>query len=262
MAELARVCEAAMGIWYTHNHGEAVGHGEQVGSSMLRTPLSEIAQGRGTQRTPCCRHATLVVFQSEFASIFADNRDIVPAKSFEAFASDLAKRWGEVNEIDAGEERRHIDELGHGLDIPASASANLEKRQMSMGGHFRRQVHAVTHIDPNTFLLAALFLKEFGLKLSCHKRQHILTATQENLACGIIGTCLPLVEALQSILLGTLGIALMRLEKGRVEEEEEGLQETRAITGPLVMTWGKSGDTYATNDGNGYASVDRVYISA
>ena len=67
-----------------------------------------------------------MVFQSELASILANDLDILPAQSVKTLPSDFAQGRGEIDEIDTGEEVRDIDEFSHSLDVEASATANLQ----------------------------------------------------------------------------------------------------------------------------------------
>lgn len=83
---------------------------------------------------------------------------------------------------------------------------------------------------------------KFGVQLGGNKGEHILPATEEHLARSIIGTGLPLVEALECILLGPLGITFVGFEEGRVKEEEEGPEQSWGIFA-LLRLGNKSGKT-------------------
>lgn len=92
---------------------------------MLRSLFSEVAQSRGAQRHDRRSHSRLVVFKAEFAGVLANDSDICPAEPLESLLRNLAQGGREVDEIDAGEEFRDVDMLGHGLDVPASAASDL-----------------------------------------------------------------------------------------------------------------------------------------
>lgn len=79
-----------------------------------------------------------------------------------------------------------------------------------------------THIDPDTLRLVAVNGHlGFRLELGGNKSQHVFAAAKKNLACGIIGPGLLLVEALEGVLLGSLGIALMGFDEARVKKEDK-----------------------------------------
>ena len=92
---------------------------------MLRSALSEVAQDRGASWAGYNRQTILIVFQSKPASIFTDNGDIIPAKSLKSLPCYFTQGRRKVDEIDTGEEFGDIDKLGHGLNVPAGAAANL-----------------------------------------------------------------------------------------------------------------------------------------
>lgn len=108
----------------TYNHRQAVGKGNQVSTTIILALLSEIAERRRS-RSDLLGHASLVVFEAEFASVLADDANVLPAKPLETLLCYLAEGRGEVDEVNAGEEGGDVDEMGHGLNVPASAASNL-----------------------------------------------------------------------------------------------------------------------------------------
>ena len=68
---------------------------------------------------------TLIVLEIEVPRVFADDLDIVPAESRKPIARDFAQRGREVDQVYCGEELGHLNELGHGLNIPSRAPAHL-----------------------------------------------------------------------------------------------------------------------------------------
>ena len=88
--------------------------------------MVEVAGALGAGADNGALGGRLVVLETESARVLADDLDIGPAETLEAFAGDFAQGRREVDEVDAGEELGHGDELRHGLDVPASAAANLE----------------------------------------------------------------------------------------------------------------------------------------
>ena len=92
---------------------------------MVRALLLEVAECRGAKQVLGCGHAVLVVFEAELARILANDSDVLPAETLKALASDLAERWGKVDQVDAGEEFGDTHVLAHGFNVPASAATNL-----------------------------------------------------------------------------------------------------------------------------------------
>lgn len=131
----------------TYNHGQGVGHGDEIGTTVLGALLLEVAERRGAERVGTRGHAVLVVLETELAGIFADNNDILPAESLEALASNLAERRREVYKVHAREVRGDINVASHGLDVEASTTANLshcvsEALQVERSRHLHRPKRA------------------------------------------------------------------------------------------------------------------------
>lgn len=109
----------------SYNHGKTVRHGDKVSTASLGPLLPQIAESRGTKWVLRSGNAILVVLEAELASIFTDDRDVVPSKPGESLAGDFTKRRREINKVDSREEFRDIDVLAHGFNVPASTAADL-----------------------------------------------------------------------------------------------------------------------------------------
>lgn len=107
----------------TYNHGQAVGHGDEVGTTHAGAARLVGIHGGDLVRPD---HRRLVVFEAEGTGILAHDLHVLPAQAGEPLPGDLAERGREVNEVDAGEEFGHRDELGHSLNVPASSSTDLK----------------------------------------------------------------------------------------------------------------------------------------
>lgn len=112
-----------------------------------------------------------------------------------------------------------------------------------------RRYHS--YVYPNSLGGAAGSRSQLGLrfKLGGDEGQHILAASKEDLASRVIGTRLGLVEALKGILLGALGVSLVRLDEGGVEEEDEGLEKARALVCLLLGARDESVQADTADDG-------------
>jgi len=102
------------------DHRERVRHGDE-----LRTFLV-LAVWRVPRRSDLSRQDVVVVLETKMACILTYDLDILPAEPFESITGDLAERWREVDEEDLAEERRHVHEVTHCLDVVAGAPANLK----------------------------------------------------------------------------------------------------------------------------------------
>jgi hypothetical protein len=113
---------------WTYDHGQAVREGDEVGTADAGALAVEVAGalGAGAGDGAVGLDGLLVVLEAEGAGVLADHLDVGPAKALEALAGDVAEGGREVDEVDAGEELGHRDELRHGLDVPSCTAANLE----------------------------------------------------------------------------------------------------------------------------------------
>jgi hypothetical protein len=90
--------------------------------------------------------------------------------------------------------------------------------------------NGISYINPDALdLVAVSSCLGFRLELGSNKGQHVFATAKKDLASGIIGPGLLLVEALESVLLGSLGIALMGFDEARIEKEEKRADNARRI---------------------------------
>lgn len=73
-----------------------------------------------------------MILQSEGPRILAHYLHILPPQTCKSFPSYFAEGGREIDEVYAGEELGNIDELGHGLDIPACAATDLREKMVSV----------------------------------------------------------------------------------------------------------------------------------
>lgn len=85
----------------------------------------EVARGRRRGLLVSSIKTILIVFESEFSRIFADDFYVLPSEPCEPLSSYATEGRGEIDQIDAGEELWDVDELGHGLDVPSRSATNL-----------------------------------------------------------------------------------------------------------------------------------------
>jgi hypothetical protein len=106
----------------------------------------------------------------------------------------------------------------------------------------RDAIGEAAYVNPDFLLGVFLGRLRAGVQLRSNKSQHVLPATEEDLASGIVCAGLPLIKALERILLVSLEVTLVWLEKGGVEEEEEGLQKSGGVLS-LLRLGNKSSET-------------------
>ena len=109
---------------FMYHHGQAVRHGNEVGTSMFRPSLIKVVsgcQGRSLQAL----EIIFIIFKTKLPRIFANDLDILPTKSGKTLAGHFTKGRREVNKVDAGEELRNVDKFGHCLNVPTSTSTHL-----------------------------------------------------------------------------------------------------------------------------------------
>ncbi|KIH89559.1 hypothetical protein SPBR_06644 [Sporothrix brasiliensis 5110] len=114
------------------DHGQAVGHGDQVGAAVVRAVKREVAVageggrgGGGDDAAATARKTTFVVFEAELAGVLADDVHVGPAEAGEALPRNGTQRRREVDQVHAREEVGHVDVRGHGLNVPAGAAADV-----------------------------------------------------------------------------------------------------------------------------------------
>lgn len=139
-------------FYKTHNHGQAVRHGDEIRTSMLGLLLGEVAHDRRVRRDAVTWKVILIILQAELSRVLANDLDIAPAKSFETLSSNLTERGGEVNKVDTGKELGDVDEGGHGLNVPARSSTDLRQSQLVTSD----TVVVQTYINPDAPLLFSL----------------------------------------------------------------------------------------------------------
>lgn len=117
-----------------------------------------------------------------------------------------------------------------------------------------------TDINPNSLfgltLSSILGCLELGLELSDNQSEHILATAQKDTTSGVVSPGLSLVKALEGILLGSLRSTLMRLEKGRVKEEEKGLEKSgRGLVLTIDSRLAEREKASSAEESNSYAGI-------
>ena len=111
----------------TYDHGQAVGHGNKIRTTILGGFRRKVAvhRWRVCQRRLPAGKITLVILKPELPRVLAHDLDVRPPELLEALPRNVAEGRREVDEVHAREERGDVDEAGHGLDVVARAAANL-----------------------------------------------------------------------------------------------------------------------------------------
>ena len=108
LSELFNISSACCGALLTRDHRQAVAHSDQV-----RT-----IGGRTTSRLG----VQLLLGKTERAGILAKHGNILPTQTLKTLTSNIAKRGGEIDEVDVVEELVHGNVGRHGLDVVSSRS--------------------------------------------------------------------------------------------------------------------------------------------
>ena len=144
----------------------------------------EVARPTGRTRSAAGR-TIFIVLEAELPGVLADHLDIGPAKPGKPLPGHFAERRREVNQIHAGEELGHVDELGHGLDVEACAAAHLRGMLGSLVE--RVWVDGKAHVNPDALPPGALILLlGLGSELRGSERQHVLAAFEKRLPGHIV----------------------------------------------------------------------------
>lgn len=122
-----------------------------------------------------------------------------------------------------------------------------------------KQGAEAAYIDPNALVgvdLARINIElGLGVELSDYKSQHVLATTEEDFTSRIIRSSLVGVEAFKGILLGSLRIALMGLQEGRVKEEDERAKNAGGVIVLGLAAERQQAGTAENSDS--YSSIER-----
>ncbi len=145
----------------------------------------EVARLSTGRAGPAARRTIFIVLETELPGVLADHLDIGPAKPGKPLPGHFAERGREVNQIHAGEELGHVDEVGHGLDIEARAAAHL---RLMLGSIAERVwMDGKPHVNPNSLPpRAPILLLGLGSELCGGERQHVLAAFEKRLPGYIV----------------------------------------------------------------------------
>ncbi len=145
----------------------------------------EVARLSTGRTGPAAGRTIFIVLEAELPGVLADHLDIGPAKPGKPLPGHFAERGREVNQIYAGEELGHVDELGHGLDVEARAAAHL---RVMLGSLAKKVwVDGKSYVNPDALPPGALILLlGLGLELRGGERQHILAAFEKRLPGHIV----------------------------------------------------------------------------